>query len=153
MAVPGWGCWWWDSNPQGLAPVGIADATLPLVRRGPMEKWSGEVSPDHVPRYTCGVPARSSGSEELLNPRVRALGHQRPGPTSHRHLPLPRVAVGRNLLDRVVALHRLPAHQRFSFPGPRVACEVAVCEVAAHARVVDAVIRVALALGAVTQDP
>src|SRR5712691_11922754 len=85
MAVPGWGCWWWDSNPQGLAPVGIADATLPLVRRGPMEKWSGEVSPDHVPRYTCAVPARSSGSEELLNPRVRALGHQRPGPTSHRH--------------------------------------------------------------------
>src|SRR5206468_10242990 len=46
----------------------------------------------------------------------------------------------------------LPAHQGLAFPAPRVARNLTIRHVAAHTGIVDAVIRVALAFGRVSQD-
>src|SRR6266849_5569268 len=102
--------------------------------------------------YGPAGPTRLGGAVRLLHPRIGPLPRKRPGAPGHRHLELPAVGVRGKLLDRVARLHRLPTHQGFPFPIPGVAREVAVRRVA-EARVIDPVIRVALALAAVSQNP
>src|SRR2546428_13953698 len=95
---------------------------------------------------------RLGGAVRLLDPGIRPLRPKGPRAAGHRHLQLPAVGVSGELLDRVAGLHCLTAHHELPFPVPRVARQLAVRR-APDARVIDPVIRVALGLTTVSQNP